>query len=123
MANSVKSLKSHLKQSPLFAASMEAALLSLYFPLATEMSLDLGSILPVEQFRLCSRVSRADVFLPRGVVVCLTSGWSVWVHSALSLKGLCVYWWLSLVALQLQNFKLSVLASLRSSVSIHLQIA
>lgn len=45
MAKSVMSLKSHLKQSPFFAASMETALLSVcLFPVATEMSLELASI-------------------------------------------------------------------------------
>lgn len=60
MASSVKSLRSHLKQSPLFAASMEAVLCFLYFSLATEMSLALVPILLVES----GVVSYAGFFSP-----------------------------------------------------------
>lgn len=58
MASSVKSLKSHLKQSPLFAASMEAVLCCLSFSLAAEMSL--VPILLVES----GMVSYAGFFSP-----------------------------------------------------------
>lgn len=93
MANSVKSLKSHLKQSPLFAASMEAALVvCLSFLLAAEMSLDPVSVLLVNSVHalFSDMVSCAAFFLLRGVAICLTHCWSVLVHSALFPKGLCV---------------------------------
>lgn len=60
MASSVKSLKSHLKQSPLFAASMEPVLCCLALSLATEMSLALVPILLVES----GMISRAGFLSP-----------------------------------------------------------
>lgn len=60
MASSGKSLKSRLKQSPLFAASMEAVLCFLSFSLATKTSLALVPILLVES----GRVPHAGFFSP-----------------------------------------------------------
>lgn len=100
MASSVKSLKSHLKQSPLFAASMEAVLCCLSFSLAAEMSLNFAG--GIRHGILCR------FFLPHGVMECVTQCWYTRLHS---LKGF-VSPGFSLVALQVQSFNLRVLACL-----------